>query len=484
MAHKISDKAQFHEEDLNDTPPDGGSKAWLSAVAASIFCFTSWGSVGSFSIFLNYYITNDLIPGVSKVEYALIGGVTAFFLLFWSWLVSALTAVLPFKVIMLIGIVLQLVGMLLASWSTKYWEFILTEGVMAGLGSGFIFSGSVFIIPSWFLRKRAIVGGFVFAGTGLGGCVFSLISQAIIDNSGNQEWALRAIAIIAAALNVVALIMVSTRKQLNAGKGSASERFVKALYVPLKPKIWFCKITLLCAGYFCISSIAYMILLYSFSNFAVSVGLTSKEAAYCSAILNAAQFVGRILIGLLSYKYGRFNVTSIFATIVLIFNFALWIPIGNYAGIIAFAVLMGFSMGYQFVTITAIVSDFLGTTNFHAAWCYLSCINSFICLTAELMGIGLVDDGLKKPYLHTQIFTGLLFVVSTSFLLVLREIKVKGALSSWKQDEIDERAKSNSGKFNEENDDTIISHLESKYDKVLSNSIFSYIERMFYPVSI
>lgn len=484
---EISPEAEFHIEDLMDKPPDGGTKAWLSATAAIIFCTTAWGNVGSFSIFLNYYITNDIIPGKTKVEYALIGGITTFFLLFWSWLVSALVAVIHFKIVLLVGIHLQLIGMLLASWSTKYWQLILTEGVLSGLGSGFIFSTSIFIIPMWFLKKRAVVGGLVFAGSGLGGCIFSLVGQGIIDNTGDEKWALRAIAIISAGMNLVALMIVSFRNKQDDGKeciSSSFEVFKQALLVPIKPKIWFCRITLSCIGYFCISNISYMILLYSISNFSSSLGISSANSAYNSAILNAAQFIGRIMLGLLSNKFGRFNVTSITAIIVMIFNFAFWMPINNYAGVLVFTIFMGLVMGYQFVTITAIASDFLGATNFRAVWCILAGINSITGMTAELMGIALVDESLKKPYTYTQVFSGVLFFVSTCFLFLLREMKVKKVLISWREEELNELQSNNSILSEKDANILITNHVETKYDIILSQNIIQYLKRMFYPISI
>lgn len=175
-----------------------------------LFCF--WGSVSSYAVFLNFYLTSDILPGITKIDYALVAGLTMCLLLCCSFVVSGLLVIWNVKVVATIGLVLHFVGMLLASFSVNYWQMILTEGILSGLGCGILFAIAVILVPSWFLKRRTIASGLQFAGTGLGGCVFSLVSQAMIERTGNQRWALRTIAFIALFLNVIATALVKLRK--------------------------------------------------------------------------------------------------------------------------------------------------------------------------------------------------------------------------------------------------------------------------------
>ncbi len=457
----IKNKGAYHPDDLKDMPPDGGTKAWTAAICSMLYCFTSWGSLSSYSVFLNFYITNNEFPGVEATQYSMIAG-TTIFLLFWGWLVSALLSVLHIKLVMAAGSVLQFAGMLMASFTVKYWQLLLTEGLLSGFGCSFLFLGSVTLIPSWFLKKRTVASGLGFAGTGIGGCVFSLVAEAMIDRTGDQRWALRTIAIICLFLNVIATALVELRKPKDLGKANATQgtttttkiqTFKNALLSPIKPRIWFLKANNFINCYFALSSLGYVVLLYSLSNFAVSVGLTSRQAAHCLAVLNACQFVGRMAIGLISDHMGRINITLLMSTLVTIFTFAYWIPISNYSGVMSFSVFMGLVMGYQFVTISPIIADFNGLKNFAASWSITSVFVAIIGLVAEVITLAMRRDNNAKPYLNPQIFTGVAFFISTLFILPIREIKVKRIIESWRDTLLEEilDEKNNTGTLEEGN---------------------------------
>lgn len=106
-----------------------------------------------------------------------------------------------------VGIVLETIGLLGASWATKIWHLFLTQGIAFGLGMGFLFVASVTIIPQWFLRKRSFANSIGAAGSGIGGLVYSLAANAIIQSIG-LGWAFRILAILAFAVNTICTILV------------------------------------------------------------------------------------------------------------------------------------------------------------------------------------------------------------------------------------------------------------------------------------
>lgn len=459
----IKNKGAFHPDDLVDPPPDGGFAAWTAATCLMALNFTSWGSVLSYSVFLNFYLTRNELPGITRIDYAVVAGLTMCFILLCSWFVLAMLKVVPLRIIIFAGALLQFAGMLLASFAVNFWQLILTEGILSGVGCGVLFSTAVCLIPSWFLKRRTIASGAMFAGTGLGGCVFSLAAQAIIDRTGNQKWALRAIAIICIVLNVIAGVFARTRFPLHGDfKGQSPFKvLIKAIISPVQPKIWFLGVSLMIIGFFCISTILYIIILYSLSNFAVSVGLSAKDGSNAIAILNASQFVGRALIGIAGDHVGPFNILITMACLCVVFSFAFWIPVTTLAGVISFSVFMGLVMGYQFVAISPIVADFFGIRQFPIVWCFICICNSVIGLTSGLMAFGLKDDLLDKPYLHSQIYTGCLFLLSTLFLFPLRQVKVRNVIRQWEAEEG-----------------------QGEWNHLLRGGLRAYFSRMFYSIKI
>ena len=66
------------------------------------------------------------------------------------------------------GCLLSVVGMSLTSISTQYWQLMLSQGVLVGLGNGCLFIPSFAVLPQYFEQKRALAVGVAQAGSALG----------------------------------------------------------------------------------------------------------------------------------------------------------------------------------------------------------------------------------------------------------------------------------------------------------------------------
>jgi predicted MFS family arabinose efflux permease len=97
---------------------------------------------------------------------------------------------------------------------------------------------------------------------------------------------------------------------------------------------------LLSWGFF--SVLGYIVLLYSLSDFArSSLGLSAPKASTVTALLNLGTLIGRPFIGLLSDRYGRFEVAGLTTFLCSIAVWALWVPATGYALTIVFAIVNG-----------------------------------------------------------------------------------------------------------------------------------------------
>jgi hypothetical protein len=122
---------QAHDE----APPDGGY-GWICVAACfNINCFT-WGVVASYGVFLEYYLENDIYPGASDLDFAFIGGLNFSMAMLVAPIVTALARQYGIHVPMLVGITLQTIGFITASFAKRTWHLYLTQGVLVGFGSG------------------------------------------------------------------------------------------------------------------------------------------------------------------------------------------------------------------------------------------------------------------------------------------------------------------------------------------------------------
>lgn len=100
---------------------------------------------------------------------------------FFAPVITWLYHIFSIQFIIGLGILFQGAALLLAAFSVTLWEIYLTQGVLIGFGLAFIFIPSVTLIPLWFRNKRSLASGIGTAGSGLGGIVFNLGMQSILQ---------------------------------------------------------------------------------------------------------------------------------------------------------------------------------------------------------------------------------------------------------------------------------------------------------------
>lgn len=234
---------------------------------------------------------------------------------------------------MLIGVVLQTAGFIIASFTNEVWQLYITQGAMVGFGIGFTYIPSTAIIPQWFLKRRALASGLAAGGSGIGGVIYSFVTDALI-NDVSLPWALRIVGITSGAMNLVATALVRDR---NKAIKPTLNGFDTKLLVRAQP--------LLILSWIFVGMFGYVCLLYSLPDFALSIGLTSDQAALISVFMNVSNFVGRTFIGFLSDRFGIIQVSAATTLFTGICTFAIWIPATNYAVTIVYALAVGGTLG-------------------------------------------------------------------------------------------------------------------------------------------
>jgi MFS family permease len=136
--------------------PDGGRQAWLTVAGASVALFVSFGWVNCIAPFQSEYETNQLkdyssseVSWITSMEcmYTIylpshLDDLTAlvFFMLFTSPVAGKLFDSYGPRVPIAIGSVLHVFGLMMASLSNKYYQLMLSQSVVSGIGSSLIFT--------------------------------------------------------------------------------------------------------------------------------------------------------------------------------------------------------------------------------------------------------------------------------------------------------------------------------------------------------
>ena|ERR1700761_860712 len=177
---------------------------------------------------------------------------------------------------------------------------------------GFLFVGSVGIIPQFFTKRRSLANGIGTAGSGIFGMVYSLATNAMIQHLG-LAWAFRILGIVSFAVNFICAMLIKDR---NKQVGASLLAFDIRLF--WRPEF------LLLLGYGFFSMLGYIVLLFSLPNYANSVGLTAKQGSVIGAILNLGQGLGRPPIGYFSDSVGRINIAGLMTFLSGLFALVIW----------------------------------------------------------------------------------------------------------------------------------------------------------------
>lgn len=148
--------------------PDGGAKAWLTAIGGFISFIATIGFLTGGSVFQSYYATTTL-PSSSSSDIAWIGSAQVWGCFFFGTVSGRLSDKYGPTLPLAIGTVVMVFGTMMASISTKYYQFLLSQGFCVALGMGFAFTPALAIQSQWFLKRRGFAVGFVMSGQNIGG---------------------------------------------------------------------------------------------------------------------------------------------------------------------------------------------------------------------------------------------------------------------------------------------------------------------------
>ncbi|KAL5351642.1 hypothetical protein ACLOAV_003502 [Pseudogymnoascus australis] len=112
--------------------------------------------------------------------------------------------------LLITGTFLHVFGLMMTSISSKYYQFVLAQGVCSPLGASFVFYARLSCTATWFQERRGLAFGIVASGSSLGGIVFPILLSRLLPTVG-FGWSLRIPGFVVLALLIIANLMVCSR---------------------------------------------------------------------------------------------------------------------------------------------------------------------------------------------------------------------------------------------------------------------------------
>lgn len=213
-----------------------------------------------------------------------------------------------------------------------YWEALLAQAFVIGLGAGCLFVPSVAILAQYFSTRISTAIGLSVSGSSLGGVIYPIMLNRLVQEVG-FPWAVRIIGFMALVMLIVPCAVMKMRVKPPGKRALIDLTAFQSLPYP----------TFVVSGFF-----GYMGLLTPFfyiSLFAESSGYASKDLSfYVLPIVNAFSIFGRVVPSIIADKLGPLNMLAPAAAVTSILIFIL-LSVHNLAGVIIFAAFYGFWSG-------------------------------------------------------------------------------------------------------------------------------------------
>ncbi|XP_076443067.1 uncharacterized protein LOC143281699 [Babylonia areolata] len=205
--------------------PDGGW-GWLVTVAGFLVAFIQDGIVTSFGLMLPELMDTfgtgvsltSLPPGILVATFLLSGPVTAYLVERWGC-----------RLVGFCGGLVAALGVAGSAYAPSIHLFILSFGVVAGVGVGLIYLPSVTMVNMYFHKKRGVVAGIITSGSGFGLLALAPLTEMLMEQYG---W--RGCYLIMAAITLHLCVCASLMRPLPHRPSSPSPSHTEGVVVEAK----------------------------------------------------------------------------------------------------------------------------------------------------------------------------------------------------------------------------------------------------------
>jgi MFS family permease len=235
--------------------------------------------------------------------------------------------------------------MMMISLCRKYWELILAQGVLLGIGNAFLVCPALALVGQYFMKRRAVAIGVTIAGSSLGGVVWPIVVHELIQKPNiGFPWTMRISGFI--MLPILAVSSVIARPPL-ASKPTGDQDQDQKQSPPSPAWDWAIvnkKEMLLTAFGFFLTYFGMFTPFFFVTSYAIQYGFSSNLAFYTISMINGASLFGRILPGMVADRYGKFNLCILMIALSGIIALC-WTTVTSVAGLVIFSLAYGFCSG-------------------------------------------------------------------------------------------------------------------------------------------
>jgi MFS family permease len=328
---------------------DGSRDAWLCLFGCFIIESLVWGFPASFGIFQEYYTTH--LPFSQNSSGIAAVGTTSLGIIYLSGpLMFGGLAYWPHlrKHATYLGLLCMTISLVASSFANAVWQLLLAQGVLYAIGGSLLYSPTVTYVDEWFVRRKGLAYGVMWAGSGFAGASIPYLMSWVL-NRWSFRTALRMWAIVLVLLVLPFLHFTRPRVPVNASASAPRPRFNLSF---LKSRLF-----LIYSLGNAIEGLGYFLPSIWLPTYTRSIGASDTIATATLALLNASAVFGCVILGLV---IDRTHITTaiLLSTIgALLSVFILWGLASSTGMLVAFAITYGFFAGSFSTTWSGIITE-------------------------------------------------------------------------------------------------------------------------------
>ncbi|KAL2758556.1 hypothetical protein ACRALDRAFT_1028240 [Sodiomyces alcalophilus JCM 7366] len=388
------------EGEDEETYPEGGLQAWLVVLGSWLALFGAMGLMSSLATF-HAYIGSHQLKDYSHGAIGWIFSVYTFLCFFGGIYIGPVFDKYGPRWLVLSGSVCVVTSLMLLSVSTEYWHFMLSFGILNGIGASLIFTPSIAAVGHYFRDRRGLATGVASTGGSLGGIMFPLAMHELFERIG-WAWTIRVVGFICAGCCGVANLLI--RSRLPPALDATAHPDMRILREPA--------FALTTAGVFLFEFGLFIPLTY-ISSFMVSAGFDAGISYRILPILNASSVMGRIVAGWWGDLFGPYNSNISSVALSIVACLAVWLPFGesSLAAMVVFAVMFGFASGNNISISPVCIGRLCKTQNYGRYYATTYTVVSIACLVGVPIG-GEIIGATGGKYWGLIVFTGAMYAAS------------------------------------------------------------------------
>ncbi|KAJ5191407.1 MFS monocarboxylate transporter [Penicillium cinerascens] len=324
-------------------PQDGGIQAWLFLAACAMIEALVWGLAFSFGVFQSYYRTQEAFKDSRMV--ALIGTCATGVAYLSCPLTIVAMILLPrmTRWFSTIGLVIMSLSLAMGSFATNVTHLVLSQGVAFGFGGCIAYSPSILFMPEWFVKRRGLAFGMVWAGSGLSGIVFPPLLEKLLSRFGFQT-TLRILSVLVFVLAGPFLYSHKPRIPIRASRRLTFRFLLDKVFIFYQVGNTF-------------EALGFFLPALYLPTFARTIGASEFLSSFTVTAFNLASIFGSVFMGFLCDRYHVQNCIAIATvgaavSIFLLWGFSITIPV-----LLVFSVAYGLFAGSYSATWSGMINE-------------------------------------------------------------------------------------------------------------------------------